>query len=79
MYPINKITNGLFQTKHRRNIRLSSGEQIKNVLVFQSADNKFIIASVDEVLSSSVEHYHINKDRIDYIEVASNSLDKIIK
>ncbi|MGG3283851.1 hypothetical protein [Paenibacillus solani] len=79
MHPINKITNGIFQTKHRKNIRLSSGEQIKNVYVFQSADNKFIIASVDEVLSSSVKHYHINKDKIDYIEVASNSWDKIIK
>lgn len=79
MHPINKITNGLFRTKQRKNIRLSNGEQIKNVFVSQSSDSKFIIASVDEILSSSVKHYHINKDKIDYIEVASDSLHKIIK
>lgn len=76
MYPINKIIRNIFQNKQRKNIKLSSGERINNVFIFQSSDSKFIIASAKEGGAISDKHYHINKDKIDYIEVASNSFDK---
>jgi hypothetical protein len=76
MHPINKITRSFFQTNQRKNIRLSNGELLKNMYVYQSTDSKFIIVGVEEVLSNSIKHYHINKDKIEYIESISSSFDK---
>lgn len=76
MHPINKITRSFFQTNQRKNIRLSNGEIFKNMYVYQSSDSKFVIVSVEDVLSNSIKHYHINKDKIEYIESISSSFDK---
>ncbi|MCL6601286.1 MAG: hypothetical protein K6T94_00275 [Paenibacillus sp.] len=73
MSPINKILTGAFRKKPKVRIKLTSGEVLKDLYIFQTSDVKFIMASNEINISNDSKIYHIHKDKIDYIEVNSDS------
>ncbi|WP_410514010.1 hypothetical protein PaeBR_06215 [Paenibacillus sp. BR2-3] len=73
MYPINKIFSEIFNSVSKGRIKLTSGEVLHDLYIFQTSDTKFLLASNDLNISGASKTYHIHRDKIDYIETSSSS------
>ncbi|MEK3661950.1 hypothetical protein BSK49_10935 [Paenibacillus odorifer] len=73
MSPINKIFKETFNKIPKVRIKLTSGEVLQDLYIFQTSDVKFIMASNEINISKYSKTYHIHKDKIDYIEANSDS------
>lgn len=78
MHPFKNFLDSIFTDGRRVSIKLTSGEVLKDLYIINTSDTKFLLVSKNPHIQSMSTNYHINKDKIEYIEVHSKEFSSIL-